>query len=112
MRGRPTKLTAQVVDELEQAVLERGTVSGALHSADVPNTTFYRWIERGNPSGTAPENAPHRELRRRIEFARDEARNARLITVAAPRDWRAAAFLLERMYPERWALPAERPARR
>jgi hypothetical protein len=64
-------------------------------------TTFEKWMQRG----AEEEVGPHRELRDRIERARaeGEARNVALIAKAATDSWQAAAWLLERQHPERWA---------
>jgi hypothetical protein len=47
------------------------------------------------------------ELDERLSVALAEPRLVALVTRAAEQNWRAAAWLLERRYPERWA---SRPA--
>jgi hypothetical protein len=55
----------------------------------------------------------HGELERlveRLESARSEAALVAGITQAASEDWQAAAWLLERHYPQRWSLQHRRRA--
>jgi len=82
----------------------------ALAAAGVPRATFYDWIARGDPAGTAGADRPYREFRAEIDRARaeGEARNVAIIAKAASTSWQAAAWLLERSQPERWDKPSQR----
>lgn len=53
----------------------------------------------------------HPQVRADLETARaaSEAENVARIMAAGREEWRAAAWLLERQYPDRWARPATRP---
>jgi len=109
--GRPSKLTPDVADQIV-AMLRAGNYVGvACHAARVARRTFGDWLNRGLSS--RPEDAPYREFRERVEQARaeGEVRNVTAIAKAAVESWQAAAWLLERQYPERWGRPSS-PQRR
>jgi hypothetical protein len=54
------------------------------------------------------ERARLQQVTRQLE-ARKEFNLMQLIATAAERDWRAAAWLLERRFPEQWSRQVERP---
>jgi len=100
--GRPTKLN----DELQQAILDN-IVAGcvievAVRSVGISETTFYRWLKEADDT---PEGSPLRQFRDAVERAKDEceSRSLSIIANAAVTNWTAAAWLLERRHPERWA---------
>jgi hypothetical protein len=80
----------------------------AAEAAGISESTYYSWLKRGNPAGKKQADAPYREFREQVLQAQAEA-EAILVTrignAAAKGSWQAAAFLLERQYPERWAKP-------
>lgn len=98
MAGRPTKLTPEVEADL---VLLLG--------AGVPNTIAARAV---GVSERSVERWMQGDLRQRVAEARargqaqadaaSEARLVVLIALAAKENWRAAAWLLSRRWPERW----------
>jgi transposase len=87
-----------------------GSVEVAVRVAGIGASTHYRWMERGR--GTRAADAPYRLYREAVEAAVAEAEALRVAQVvrSATMDWRAAAWLLERQVPERWA-PRERRSR-
>lgn len=70
--------------------------------------TFQHWCQRG--TSTAARDEHYRVFRAKVEQARatGEARNVAAIASAARESWQAAAWMLERAYPERWARPSQR----
>lgn len=79
----------------------------------VPRRTFSSWLRRGLQEHTAREKGkePGEEellyialyeavLAARAEY---EAKNIAAIQAAASESWQAAAWLLERRYPQRWS---------
>jgi len=98
--GRPTKLTPEVQDRIIQALKAGNYVETAAEYAGIGKTTFYRWMEQGKQAS----RGIYREFRDAVMRARAEAeaRNVAIIQQAAPDDWRAAAWWLERAFPDRW----------
>lgn len=105
VNGRKTVLKPEVSDRILQMLRAGNYVDVACRAAGIGQSTFYDWLARGDREGKAPADAPFREFREHVDQARaeGEARNVAVIAKAATRDWKAAAFLLERQYPERWA---------
>jgi hypothetical protein len=108
--GRKTKLTDELANRIVQVLRAGGYVETAATVAGVGRRRLNEWLARGDPRGTNPRDAVYRRFRERVERARGEAeaRNVALITQAASTNWQAAAWLLERTYPERWARPSQR----
>lgn len=102
--GRPSKLTEDAQRTICRLIEVGNTVEVAADAAGIGEETFYGWMRRGERSGKA--NAPHREFRAAIEQARATAEATmvtRIAKAAANGSWQAAAWLLERRAPERWA---------
>jgi transposase len=110
--GRKTGLTDEIADRLVQLLQAGNYLETALAAAGVARSTFYDWMDRGDPDGTAAADEPFRAFRERVDHARaeGEARNVALVARAAATDWKAAAWMLERQFPERWSRTQQRPA--
>jgi hypothetical protein len=67
-------------------------------------------MDRGHPDGDDPADEPYRSFRQSVEQARADAetRNIAIVATAAATNWQAAAWLLERTYPDRWARISQR----
>lgn len=80
----------------------------AAEATGVDGSTYYRWMAEGEDRYEAGKlvkaRSPYREFREAITRARAEAEAIHVAHVASAssKDWRAAAFLLERSYPQRW----------
>ena len=101
MAGRPTKLTPQVQARIVQAIVGGNDITVAAAYAGIGKTTFYEWLERGRKAKTGP----FADFADAIQKAQADAetRNVALIAKAAQDGtWTAAAWWLERKYPERW----------
>jgi hypothetical protein len=73
----------------------------AARANGVGTTTFYRWMQRGEEE----ETGKYREFREAVKEA--EAKSevltvGRIQQAAAGGTWTAAAWYLERKYPDRW----------
>lgn len=105
--GRPSKLTLERKEKILQAVQAGNYFNTACAYADVDPGTAYGWVRRGE--GRDPEHGPTEPY---IEFARElrrahavaEMHKVAIISVAAGEHWQAAAWWLERMFPDRYAL--------
>ena len=84
--GRRSKVTEGRIEALVIALGTGCTREAAARHAGIDRTTLYRWVERDQA------------IRARVEKAEAdvEVRLAAQIVQAAPVDWRAAAWLLER----------------
>jgi transposase len=107
--GRQALLTHEVQRRVVQVLQAGGYPETAAAVAGIGHSTLKKWLKRGAES-TAPDDEPYRQLHRAVGQARaeSEARNVALIAQAAATNWLAAAWLLERQYPERWARPSQR----
>jgi len=115
MPGRPTDLTPQVQAKIVQAIVGGNANVVAAAYAGIGESTYYAWLDRGRKEVTRLASSPWARPRATempfLEFleaiekaqADAEARNVALIAKAAQDGtWTAAAWWLERKYPERW----------
>lgn len=99
--GRPLKLTPEMLEEI-CSYLEAGNyVETAFKACGVPTSTGYRWLKRGNLETIGPYHDFWEAINK--SEARAEARNVAIIELAAKETWTAAAWWLERKFPDRWA---------
>jgi hypothetical protein len=102
LAGRKTKLTEQLTVHL-CGLLEGGVpLPSALAAVGLGRRTYYDWLDRAEPL--------YLVFRERVEQARGlgEATLVARIAQASTSNWQAAAFLLERGAPERWARVSQR----
>jgi hypothetical protein len=100
--GRPSLLTPDVETRIMNAIRCGAPNRVACAAAGIGERTFYRWEER---AGERP-GSEYASFAEKLARARQEGVTARLALVqkAAVRDWRAAAWLLERDMPEVFSL--------
>lgn len=100
--ARPTKLTREVQERILQAVQAGNYLDTAAQYAGIDASTMRRWVVKGE-AANAPE--PYRTFCTALKSARAtaEVRSVALIQSAASNGtWQAAAWYLERSYPDRW----------
>jgi hypothetical protein len=97
-----TKLTPQVQEAFCEALRAGNTIEAAAEFAGVTARTVHTWMARGR---TAKSGLFFRFLRL-IKKARAQAeiRHVGVLQEAGVSSWQSAAWWLERMYPDRWAL--------
>lgn len=91
------------------AMLRAGNyIDVAVRAAGISRETFDAWMRRGLSKAAGAR--AFGELRERVEraLAEGEVRGVAQIAQAAAENWQAAAWLLERQYPDRWGRPAVR----
>ena len=105
MAGRPTKLTPDVQELIVDGINAGLTYGMSCARAGVNPATFYRWLEKGE---TAKSGA-FREFCDTVSRAKADSamRLVSQITLQAPTDWRAAAFMLERRFPDDYGKRSE-----
>ena len=112
--GRPTKLTPKLQEEICKAIRAGNYIETAAAFAGISKSTLYEWLKRGarekerlakNPRAKIKKSeAPFVEFSDAVEkaLAASEVRDVMLIGKAAETQWQAAAWRLERRFPERW----------
>jgi transposase len=98
--GRPTKLTPTVQAAIAESIAAGAYPEQAARAAGIGRSTYYEWLQRGQ-AGEQPFSDFLDTLRAREAHAEVVAVTV-LRDAAAAGDWRAAAHLLERRFPERW----------
>ena len=97
--GRTSKFNKTTLDRLFAAIRAGLPYHLAADAAGISQTTFYEWQAGKFPRGASKQLKA--EFSEELTRARGGSA-ARLITIinqAAPEDWRAAAWILERRFP-------------
>ncbi len=96
------KLTAAVHAQIVKGLRSGCYRKDAAAFADVGTSTFYRWMERGEADAESDRQSVERDLWEAVARAEADAvvRMNALIAAAAPKDWKAAAWWLERKLPD------------
>ncbi len=100
MSGRPTKLTPEVRDRIVQAIKAGNYMETAAAYAGISKDTLYTWLRRG----ASEADGAYAEFAAAVDqaLASAETRDVALIGQAAEKEWQAAAWRLERKFPDRW----------
>ena len=96
--GRPSKLTAQVIADLETAIRLGASDQDACGYAGIDRSTYYKWMQRGQRE----TKGEYVDFVDRVTRARTRGKVTLLATIeqaAKNGDWRAAAWKLERRDP-------------
>ena len=96
--ARPTKLTPESQETIVDGINAGLTFRLTCARAGVNPATFYRWLEKGETA----KSGRYREFCDTVSRAKADSalRLVSQITLQAPTDWRAAAFMLERRFPD------------
>ena len=103
--GRKALDVANYIDKLEQALLIGATYELAAMYAGISRKTFERWRAQ---MADAPDGSPLGQLRDRLREVEGRAAVtwlARIEQAAKDGNWAAAAWKLERRWPEMYARP-------
>jgi transposase len=100
-------LTDELAARLVQLVKAGNYLETAATSCGVEPPVLLRWLALGHDPSS---QGRFRRLREQVDAARAdaEARNVAIIATAARDHWQAAAWLLERQYPDKWARASQR----
>ena len=99
--GRRSKLTPEVKEKICGYVRQGLSFEAAARLAGISESTFYRWRHWGENA----RSGIFREFWEELKKAEVEAEAALvnyIRTEAQSGTWQAAAWILERRYPERW----------
>lgn len=106
-RGRQARAyTPEVAARIVELVSAGVPIEHAVSAAGVSKATFYRWMQLAESGKAGGKVATHYiDLRDAVEKARSEAvaHNVAIVEAAAPKNWQAAAWWLERVHPEQFA---------
>ena len=101
MNTQLTPFVESMILEVLESVSGANQISTACEYAGVNVSTFNSWMRRG----AVEEDGVYRDLYAKVKHAEAFAESG-LVTIikdAAPSDWRAAAHILERRWPGKWA---------
>ena len=103
--GRPTKLTPAVQARIVAHLRAGNYIETAAAAAGITKETLYDWLRRG----AAETFGPHRQFSDAVQEAQAAAETdmVRLVATAAKEQWQAAAWHLERKFPDRWGRRTE-----
>jgi len=90
-------LTSEQITQVDQAIRSGVTRKRALKAAGI-SAAQYRDIE----ACAARDIQPYESFLRGMDEAEATAEATFVTTISSSSDWRAAAFLLERRFPEQW----------
>jgi hypothetical protein len=106
-RGRMVGLTPRIQEIICEVIAAGNYQKVAAQAAGLSEETVIKWRAKGRRG-----IEPYASLERAIEQADRECEQSLVAKVMAATndDWRAAAMILERKYPERWSRYRERAA--
>lgn len=100
-KGRPSKLTPKVEKEFVDLVKSGSYIETACAVVGIGRSTYYDWIKKANDSLESNRYTKFRDKVRKAQ-AWAEARDVAIIQQHAEKHWKAAAWLIERRYRQRW----------
>ena len=113
--ARPTKIiNKEIVAKIVKAIRAGNYIETAAAYAGISKNTLYDWLRRGEREKQRLETNPRSRMRTSevpfVEFsdaveralAEAEVRDVTIIAKAAETQWQAAAWRLERKFPDRW----------
>lgn len=101
-KGRKSKLDNDRREKLLKAIRVGNDKKVACALAGISETTLYRWLEQSKKKNATPELREFRESLERAEAEAEVLKVSRIAQAADNGRWQAAAWWLERKYPERW----------
>lgn len=98
--GRPTKFTPEVQARIVEAIEAGNTYARAAAYGGIEYKTFRNWMAAGEKS----TRSPYVPFFQAVKEAETKAEMAHVATIenASKRSWMAAAWWLERRYPQEW----------
>ena len=112
--GRPTMLNEETQHKIVTAIKEGNYIETASAYAGIDKSTLYDWLKRGerekqriksdNSAKIKKDEAKFVQFSNAVQkaLAESEMRDVSVIGKAAENQWQAAAWRLERKFPEKW----------
>jgi len=98
--GRPTKLTEKMLTEIVLLIRAGNYIETAAAAAGISKNTLYEWLRDGARAKTGLKRRFRDEVMQAL--AMSEILDLQTIRDAAKEEWQAAAWRLERRFPDRW----------
>ena len=101
--GRPPKLTAELIEHICDFISSSQSISAISRLVQISESTFYRWLSKAKQPGAEQVYVDFAaRVEEAVQFSEVEA--LQRIRYASRRDehWRAAAWILERRFPEKY----------
>jgi transposase len=95
------KLTGDLIERITRLIGDGNYIEVACAAVGIGKTTFYRWLERGEKA----ETGVYRDFWNAVKKAEAESESKYVGVIrdaANSGTWQAAAWWLERRYPDRW----------
>ncbi len=120
--GRPLGWSQEIQDEMVAILKDGNYVETACAIVGLAKSTFYDWTNWGRQARDKVNKDPNAKLTKNERICLDfsdaikkasaeaEARDLYLIGQAAKYSWQAAAWRLERKFPDRWGRKTPRDA--
>lgn len=99
MAGRPTSLTTQVSRKIITALAEGVPRETAVAAAGIGRSTFYGWLDAARQPDADPAMVAFLDGVEKAE-ASALVLYVKIVKRAAPKSWQAAAWMLERRWPD------------
>lgn len=111
--GRPTILTDELQTRITDVIRAGNYIETAASYAGISKNTIYDWMKRGAKERRRIETTGKKPLKKELPFlqfsdaiekalAESEIRDVTRIGQASQTDWKAAAWRLERKFPQKW----------
>ena len=101
---RPEKISAQLIEAICEDIAKGYSYDQAALNNGVAASTFFRWMLKGKQTDVDPI---YREFVELVEeasnFSEPEALQLIRSSAKIDRNWKAAAWFLERRFPEKYA---------
>lgn len=98
--GRPSVLTPALQEKILEAIKAGLFRQQAADWAGIGQRTLFTWLQQGKAKPSSPQGAFRQAVLKAEKAA--EMRCSALIQQAAGKDWKAAAWFLERKFHSRW----------
>lgn len=98
--ARKTKLTRKLIQEAEKLIRLGNYNTTVCKYLGIHPSTWYRWMSEGETATRGVKKEFYDTIKKAESHA--EIRNVQLIQNSAQETWQAAAWYLERKFPERW----------
>ncbi|MDQ0417907.1 transposase [Croceifilum oryzae] len=99
-KGRPEKLTDEIQQKIVDSLRMGNYIETAASYSGISKTTLYDWLKKGAREETGKYMVFSNAVQ--VAMAEAEMRDVAVIAQASKDNWQAAAWRLERKYPNRW----------